>query len=364
MRGSLPFLRNPFEEQSPLDRYQYDIVVDDELVASFLKDDSEVKFEYQPINPLSPAAVILSSGTSKDSKAVVLSHQGMISNIISGFKIYEVKPGWVFVNILPMDHAFGITADFVDLLLSGATVVYSYGIMDYFSNIKNYAPNSLNMTLNIAETILNLMKQNGKENVVGNNLEKILAGGSKCNLHLVNEFRQFGISLCTSYGCTECSPCISISSPTVFKDGSDGKIFDCHEVSIEDDEIVVRGKSIMLNYYDEYLNGEIVDVVRTKDIGYIEDDFIFVIGRKDNMIILSNGTKIQPEVFEAKLKENKDILDAVIYMKNNRLTLDLVLIENAKFDAKSALNYLDIDINYVSSIKKNKMGKVSRKDYQ
>ena len=365
MRESLPFLRNPFESYSPLDKYPFDIIIDDEMIKGFLEDEKEVDYQYRPIDPLSPAAVILSSGTSKDSKAIVLSHRGMISNIVSGFKIYEVEPGWKFVNILPMDHAFGITSDFVDLLLKGCTVIYSYTILEFFSNLKNYAPNSINITLNICQTILSMLKQNGKNAVAGDNLIKILVGGSKCDLQLINEFKPFGISICTSYGLTECSPCISISSPTVFKDGSDGKIFDCHHVEIQEDgEIVVKGDSIMLNYYDDYMRGEIVNEIHTKDIGYIEEGFIFVVGRKDNLIVLSNGTKIQPEVFEAKLKENKGVEDAVLYMKNNRLTLDVVLAGDNTFDVETALNYLDIDINYVSEIKKNQMGKVSRKDYR
>ena len=365
MKESLPFLRNAFEPNSPLDKYQFDITVDDEMVKGFLKDEVEVEFTYHPINPLSPAAVILSSGTSKDSKPIVLSHRGMITNILSGFKIYEVEPGWTFVGILPMDHAYGLTSDFVDLLLKGCKIVYSYSVLEFFTNLRNYSPNSINITLNICQAILNLLKENGKTPVVGDNLSKILVGGSKCDLNLINEFKKFDISICTSYGLTECSPCISISSPVYFKDGSDGKIFDCHQIEISDEgEIIVRGDSIMLNYYDEYLKGEVVNEIHTKDIGYIEDGFIFVIGRKDNLIVLSNGTKIQPEVFEAKLKENEGVIDAVIYMKNGRLTLDVILQKDAGFDVKKALNYLDIDINFVSEIKKNQMGKVSRKDYR
>ena len=112
------------------------------------------------------------------------------------------------------------------------------------------------------------------------------------------------------------------------------------------------------------MRGEIVNEIHTKDIGYVEDGFIFVIGRKDNLIVLSNGMKIQPEVFEAKLKQNEGVIDAVIYMKGDRLTLDVVFDKNSKFDVRKALNYLDIDINFVSEIKKNQMGKVSRKDYR
>lgn len=365
MRGSTAFLRNPFEQSSPLDIYQFDITVNDEMVKSFLEDNNEVEFKYQKIEPSSPAAVILSSGTSKDSKAIVMSHKAMITNILNGLSIFTIGTGWTFVSILPMDHAFGITSDFVDLMITGNRVVYSYSVLEYFSNLKNYSPDSISIPLNICQTILGLLKQNGKTAVVGDNLKQVLVGGSKCDSNLVNEFKPYGISICTSYGLTECCPCISVSSPTHFKEGSDGKIFDCHKIEIaEDGEIIVRGDSIMLNYYDEYMRGEIVNEIHTKDIGYVEDGFIFVIGRKDNLIVLSNGMKIQPEVFEAKLKQNEGVIDAVIYMKGDRLTLDVVFDKNSKFDVRKALNYLDIDINFVSEIKKNQMGKVSRKDYR
>ena len=360
-KRSLPFLSNP--KSNVYDSYTFDQIIDDEIVNKGLTYEP-ADYKYQEFDELSPACVILSSGTSATPKPIVLSHKGMAKNIESGFKIYYVDPNWVYVNILPLDHAFGITSDFLDMMFSGTTICYSYSIIEFFLNLKKYNPDSINIPINILQPLIEIINTNGIESL-GSNIKQILVGGSKCSKSLVEEFKKYNITICTSYGLTECSPCVSICSPKNFMIESDGKIFDCHNVEIaENGEIIVKGDSIMLNYYDLFEKGIIADEVHTKDIGYIKDGFLFVTGRLDNLLVLDNGFKIQPETFESHIKEIDGVVDCVLYLKHNKLTLDVIKDDKLKDDIRKMHNDLDLTVNYVDKIEKNALGKISRAYYR
>ena len=147
---------------------------------------------------------------------------------------------------------------------------------------------------------------------------------------------------------------------------SDGKVFDCHHISFsEENEIIVSGDSIMLNYLEEYDKGIIAKEVHTKDVGYLKDGYLFVTGRLDNLIIMDNGFKIQPETFEKELLLNNPFIkECVIYYFNSTLNLDVIMDESHVKELRNKLDYLDIRINPVSEIKKNALGKISRVYYK
>ena len=132
----------------------------------------------------------------------------------------------------------------------------------------------------------------------------------------------------------------------------------------EEGEIIVRGDSLMLNYLDEYEKGNIVSEVHTKDIGYVKDGYLFVTGRLDNLLIMDNGYKIQPETFEKELCEIKGIKECVIYLNNHQLYLDVVKTDELEIDLKKHLSYLDIKINFVDSLVKTSLGKINRGYYK
>lgn len=360
-KHTMPFLSNPTSDI--YDNYKFDLIIDDDFVSNALNNEFE-EYKYQEFDNNLPACVVLSSGTSKRPKPIVLSHKAMASNIVSGFEIFDAPEGYVYVNILPLDHAFGITSDFLDLLFSGGCICFSYTIIEFFVNLKKYNPDSIHIPINILSTICKMIDESG-DSVLGNNMKSILVGGSKCSKELVEYFSKYNITVCTSYGLTECAPCVAISSPKYYLPGSDGKVFSCHKVEIgEDGRIIIKGDSIMLNYLDEYEKGIICDYVDTKDIGYVKDGYIFVTGRVDNLIILSNGFKIQPETFEADLKKIDGIDDCVIYMYDNNLYLDVVANDKLSIDLNKKYDNLEITINFVSKLEKNALGKIDRGYYK
>ena len=365
-KHSLMFLSN--KDSAIYDGYEFAQIIDDEFVNNALKNQKEAVSVAEintEINDNDPMMVVLSSGTSLKPKPIVLSYKAVIKNIEAGFRILHVEPSWTFVSLLPLDHAFGVTSDFLDLLLSGAKVVYTYSIIEYFTFLRKYSPDMISIPITILKTIKEMMIEQGKI-VLGSNIKQILVGGSKCYKEIVDFFKAYDIVVCTSYGLTECAPCVSIGSPKYFMPESDGKVLDCHNIRFsEENEIIVSGESIMLNYLKEYDKGNIATEVHTKDVGYVKDGYLFVTGRLDNLIIMDNGFKIQPETFEKELLLNNSyIKECVIYYFDNTLYLDVIMNGSHLKELRKQLDYLDIHINKVNEIKKNALGKISRGYYK
>ena len=363
---TMMFLSN--KNSTIYDDYKFDQIIDDEFIANILNNNAEalaIEKIDTSINEDDPMMVVLSSGTSLKPKPIVLSYKAVRKNIESGFKILHVDPSWAFVSLLPLDHAFGITSDFLDLLLSGVRVIYSYSLIEYFVFLRKYSPDMINIPITILKTLKEMMKEQGKV-VLGSNIKQILVGGSKCYKEIVTFFREYDITVCTSYGLTECAPCVSICSPEHFMLDSDGKVFDCHNIRFSgENEIIVSGDSVMLNYLEEYDKGIIAKEVHTKDVGYMKDGYLFVTGRLDNLIIMDNGFKIQPETFEKDLlTSNSYIKDCVVYLCNSKLYLDVIMDKSHLQILRKKLDYLDININMVDEIKKNALGKTSRGYYK
>ena len=363
-KGSLPFIRDAYIEKSPLDKYQYDFVIDENNVHDFINSESyeEYKYHQGDIDPKSPCLALISSGTSKDNKVIVLPHRAVLLNCFDALTILGIVKGWRYINIAPLTHAIGMISDYICILLIEGSIVYTYSVFEYLSSLKRYEPDATHTTSNMCDAIYMLFEQNGKENT-DKNLKAIIVGGSKPNKDIAYKFEKYGVSVCSCYGLSECCPVVSISPIKGARNPSDGYILPIHNVEIaEDGEIVVKGESIMLNYLEGYLKGEVVKEVRTKDVGYIKDGCLYVVGRKDNLIIMANGEKIQPESFEEEINKNPHVKESIIYQKNGALYLDVVM--NDQYDLAKDLTKYDIHINYVNELKKNALGKLDRKWYK
>ena len=157
----------------------------------------------------------------------------------------------------------------------------------------------------------------------GGNLEYIISGGAYLDPKYVKWFRSIGIEILNGYGITECSPVLAVNRNNYHKDGSVGQVVKDTEIKILDNEILVKGKIVMLGYYkDEKSTKEVIKngYFHTGDFGYLDSDgFLFITGRKKNLIILSNGENISPETIEEKLMKDKGVCEVVIYSKNNKL---------------------------------------------
>ena len=163
----------------------------------------------------------------------------------------------------------------------------------------------------------------------GGKLQYIVCGGAPLRSELINDFDAFGIKICEGYGITECSPLVAANPMHWRKHHSCGMRVPHMEVRIdkaspedETGEIVTRGDAVMKGYYKnpEATAEAFTDDgwFKTGDIGYIDDDdFIFITGRKKNVIILSNGKNIFPEELEEYLGQSEYISECVVIGRKN-----------------------------------------------
>lgn len=126
---------------------------------------------------------------------------------------------------------------------------------------------------------------------------------------------------------TECSPVISTNLPGKIKKESVGQLISNCEAKIIDEEIYVKGSSVMMGYYKMPKETEetLIDgYLKTGDLGYIDDDnYIYITGRRKNLIILANGENVSPEEIENELTINRMVKEIIVSEESNRIKAEI-----------------------------------------
>ena len=181
----------------------------------------------------------------------------------------------------------------------------------------------------------------------GGRLALIFCGGAALDPETEKGLYDLGIQVLGGYGITECSPIVSANRNHYYKFGSVGLPLPCNRIKIDDPdengigEIMVAGSNVMLGYYKdpeatkESFDGE---WFRTGDFGWIDKDgFLYITGRKKNLIILANGENVMPEELEMKLGRLEYVADVVCYEEKGSITAEFYLDEEHFPDARSRL---------------------------
>ncbi|MCH5268634.1 MAG: AMP-binding protein [Lachnospiraceae bacterium] len=275
------------------------------------------------------ALIIFTSGTTGRGKGVMLSHTNLIDNTFCTTET-EDQSKEVFMNVLPINHVFCINGDVFLVIRYGGTLCPCPNLQKVMEYIKVFEPTAIRLVPMMAKMFYNKIvltaKQNegmslqeAKNQVLGENFHRLVSGGGYLAPDLAKNFAELGIQIGQGYGMSECSP--KISSPVyerLDKLESVGKLVDRCEVRIVDGEIQVKSPSVMLGYYkdaEETAKALTEDGwLCTGDLGYVDDeDYLYLTGRKKNLIILSNGENVSPEGIENGFDTELLISDILVY---------------------------------------------------
>lgn len=350
--------------------------ISDTMLSSIFSDPHP--FTKSPL-PTLFSCLVCSSGTTSKKKGVMLSQSNLLSDALGGMQVYEYVSNSRYVSILPFTHLFGIVADLLGSLLSGGTLCYGQNTLQFFDDLRYFNPDALNLPPVLVETLYKLLlNSNEKKCIVGENLKKIMCAGAKIDDSCNELFQQYGFTVYPAYGLTECSPCVCINRDNYYKSGSAGFILPCCNVRIIHGEIAVSGSNVMLGYYDAPNATRQVmqdNWLLTGDLGYIdEDNYLYIIGRKNNLIVFPSGKKALVEEIEGALNSIPNVVESLVHVSScNDFRLDIVIVckqagiaDKTKsqvyaalrsFCSKSFINSITIQLQPLS---RNALGKIIR----
>ena len=299
--------------------------------------------------------LLFTSGTTSKSKAVMLNQRGIATNIYDMLLVESFYENDVNIAFLPFHHIFGSTGMLV-MLASGLKTVFPDGLRYIKQNLLEYKVSVFVgvpiLIDKMYSTIVNEIEKQGKTklisfaiglsnillkfhidirrkvfkeliNALGGSMRLIISGGAPLDLKVSKWFNQIGIHLVQGYGLTETSPVISAENDINIKYGSVGIPMEHTNVKIENPdssgigEIVVKGPNVMLGYYKDIEQTK--SVIKdgwfyTGDLGYLDKDgFLFITGRKKDLIVLKNGKKVFPEEIEILVNRLDEVEESFVY---------------------------------------------------
>ena len=307
------------------------------------------------INPKEMEIMLFTSGTTSKSKVVALSHENICTNLMDIGSVLDVTQDDVFLSILPIHHVFECTVGFLFSLYKGAETVFCDGLRHIVENLNEYHVTVMACVPGIYERIFmmirkKLEKQGRLEEILkneekykncsmkerkeafeeihdmlGGKIKLFISGAASLDNTIEERYRLLGINLVQGYGLTETSPVVAIGTNKNYRLGSIGKTVPSVEAKLVDvneegiGELVVRGPSIMLGYYEnEEANKESLKEgwFYTGDLAKIDEEgYIFICGRKKSVIVLKNGKNIFPEELENLVNKIEGVKEAFIFGK-------------------------------------------------
>ena len=300
------------------------------------------------------------SGSMGFSKGVMIPVRSIESNIQYARANMPLKAGDRIVSILPMAHIFGLAFENLFPVSLGCHITFLTKVPTpqiLLKALGEVKPHLILLVPLIIEKIYkkrivpslekpaikallaipgirNLIYNKTRKSLIesfGGNFHEAVVGGAALSPEVEAFFRKIEFPFTIGYGMTECGPLISYAPHDVTKKGSSGKLVDRMEVRIDSDkphkeagEIQVKGRNVMLGYYNNKKANEQSFTkdgwFKTGDLGITDDEnFIFIKGRKKNMLLGPSGQNVYPEELESRLMNFPFIQECVIIQRNNQL---------------------------------------------
>ena len=321
-----------------------------------LLNQGNTEYEKIKIDSNKMAIMLFTSGTTSLPKIVMLSQNNICSNImaISQFiKLYETD---TLLSFLPLHHTFESTVTFLYGFYNGVTVAFSDGLRYIQQNLQEYHISVFVAVPLVLENIYKKIKDLTKEQVMqvlGGKMRIMIYGAAAMGKEAIIGYTNFGIEQCQGYGLTETSPVVSVETNKEKRIGSIGPVLDNLEVKIENPneegigEILVQGPSVMLGYYEneEETKKALKDGwFHTGDYGYLdEDEFLYITGRKKDVIVLKNGKNVYPQEIEELINGLSCVKESLVYQreKDERDTMlcAKIIYDPEKLEGKTEEEY-------------------------
>ncbi|GIK59787.1 MAG: AMP-binding protein [Ignavibacteriota bacterium] len=378
-----------------LDRKQEDFYSMLELIKSEKSNGTNLP----KINPDDVAEIIYTSGSLGRAKGVMLTQRNISSNLVAMRQMITIYPEDRFLGVLPIHHTYQCTCGLLCPLYSGSSVHFARSLKTipedmaaskptillgapllynkmYSKIIKNIsAKKTTSILFNVMMNLSDLTKRFGWKNskkvffgkvhrTLGGSMRLLIAGGAAPDPKVSKFFRELGFNIIQGYGLTETSPILALNKIEYFKDDAAGLPLPGVEIIINQPdkngvgEIIARGPSVMPGYYNNpsatketFDNGWF----KTGDLGYFDEEgFLFVCGRKKNVIIANNGENVYPEEIEDILNRNQFVLESMVYgeedEKHNERIVALIVPDTSAFIEYSNKNNVQINPELIDNL--------------
>lgn len=323
-----------------------------------LLDNGDRNYVDAEIDPDRMVALIFTSGTTDLAKGVMLSSKNIVSDVMSVCSMLYLDETDSALSILPLHHTYECTADFLVMMYNGCCFSFCEGLKHIVANLQETRPTILMLVPLILENMhKKIMKQASKNffsklklnaaieisnflfyflkidirrklfkqihNIFGGRVRLVISGAAAINPDVSNDLCAMGVRIVQGYGLTECAPIVAVNNDRGFRHDSAGKALAGVDIQVENigedgiGEFVISGDIVMLGYYENpAATGKVLKGGRlyTGDLGYIDEEgYLFITGRKKNVIVTKNGKNIFPEEVEAYLAKCPYVKESLVW---------------------------------------------------
>ena len=283
------------------------------------------------------ATILYTSGTTGEPKGVILDQGNITTNSLDTVKVIAQQPDDLRLNFLPLSHIFARTCDLYGWLASGAQLAIAESRDTVVADAQAIKPTVLNAVPYFYARLQKALAEKGADkmpgavnNLLGGRVRFCCSGGAPLTVPLYDYFQSQELPLLQGYGLTESSPVISVSTLSHDRRGAVGRPIPNVEVKIADDgEVLTRGPHVMVGYWqNEAATSEAIHDgwLHTGDLGEIDaDGYLYITGRKKELIVTATGKNVAPAYLEALLVEDPLIAQALVIGDNRKFLTALIV---------------------------------------
>jgi long-chain acyl-CoA synthetase len=337
------------------------------------------------INPDDLAEIIFTSGALGRAKGVMLSQRNIAANLVDMVRMIMIYPDDRFLSILPIHHTYECTCGLLCPLFSGASVHFARGLKFVIEDFQKAKPTVFlgvpllydKMFRRISKAIKeskvksvmvpglvllsNAAKKAGLKNLkkklfktiherFGGAVRMFIVGGAAADPSVAKGLSEFGFTFLQGYGLTETSPILAVNRLEKHRDDSAGLPLPRVKLRIDNPdengigEIAAKGPNIMLGYYkNETITKQVLQDgwFKTGDLGRLdEQNFLYISGRKKNVIISKSGKNVFPEEIEDLLNRSPFILESVVYGYTDKKQDEIIAVD-VVVDAETLITFVE-----------------------